>query len=161
MVDDRASVLGQIRAIRPSHDGATCYRPAQVTLESGETYDRVYCVPSSDLDKRWSDHRLDGAIGFEEVARVRESPYRLPAQLADRLYAEGESGMGYTIFTLVMKDGMRVPRVTGNYVDFPALPEGSSAADIHDVLPHEGRDCYRDRPAERTPPFRWLFYPDT
>ena len=89
----------------------------------------------------------------------RKSPHRLPPAIADRLYVEGESGMGYTIFTLIMRDGSRLPRVTGNWVDFPALPNGVTTADVVDVLPHAGREHYRDRPVEPAPDYCWLFFP--
>lgn len=47
--------------------------------------------------------------------------------------------MGYTIFTLKMKDGNRLPFLTGNAVDFIKLPKNYTINNIEDVLPHEGR----------------------
>jgi hypothetical protein len=151
--DNRARVLQQILSIEPSYDGTMQYRPARVGLRSSETLSRVYCV----TNPSWLPP--ERAVDFDALTWAEESPYRLPPALATRLYAEGESGMGYTIFTIVFNDGSRLPRVTGNLVDFPALPDGVTTADIADVLPHEGRDSYRDRPAEAAPSYRWLHYP--
>lgn len=151
--DRHRQVLEQILAIPPSQDGTMQYRPACVRLRSGETLSRVYCVTES----RW--FAPESAVDFDDVVWAHESLYRLPAELATRLYAEGESGMGYTVFTLVFTDGSKLPRVTGNLVDFPALPDGITSADITDVLPHTGRDFYGDRAAEAAPTYHWLLYP--
>lgn len=65
---------------------------------------------------------------------------RLPARFANKIYDAHESGMGYFIFTLVMKDGRRLPFLTGNAVDFPNWPAGVSPADVVGVEPHAGRE---------------------
>jgi hypothetical protein len=55
------------------------------------------------------------------------------------MYAAGESGMGYCLFTLRFVDGSEQSYCTGNLVDFVALPEGKNIADIVGLDPHQGR----------------------
>jgi len=80
-------------------------------------------------------------ISIADVDALAESPRRLPAKFANELYKSGESGMGYTIFTVVFADGSRQAYLTGNAVDFIRYPEGKTSGDIVDVLPHEGRSA--------------------
>jgi hypothetical protein len=80
-------------------------------------------------------------ISVEDVDALAESPRRLPAQFTNKLYENGESGMGYTIFTVVFADGSRQAYGTGNAVDFIRYPDGKGQSDVVDVLPHEGRNA--------------------
>ena len=81
----------------------------------------------------------------------------MPARLATKLYDAGESGMGYQLFTMKMKDGTSHVYVTGNIVEFPDIPDGYGSQDIEDVYPHEGRGKtklgYRQARS-----FEWCFY---
>jgi len=76
-------------------------------------------------------------IPAERICRVRSSPDRLPARLANELYAAGESGMGYHAFSVQLRDGRRLHFVSGNAVDFPAWPEGVTGADAVTVKRHD------------------------
>jgi hypothetical protein len=78
-------------------------------------------------------------ISVADVDALAESPRRLPARFANKLYRSGESGMGRTIFTVVFADGSRQAYGAGNAVDFIRYPEGKTSSDVVDVLPHEGR----------------------
>jgi hypothetical protein len=66
--------------------------------------------------------------------------YRLPPELATKLYAAGESGMGYCVFTVKFSDGSRRAYVTGNTVDFITPPSGLTAGAARKVYAHRGRD---------------------
>ena len=94
------------------------------------------------------------SISIAEVAHLRSSPVRLAADLASRLYAAGESGMGGMIFTLVARDGRRLAFVGGNAIDFPVWPADLDPADIVDVLPHVGRNTATGSLASYT----WCLY---
>jgi hypothetical protein len=48
--------------------------------------------------------------------------------------------MGYSIFTVCFDDGSTTAFSGGNAVDFIWYPDGKSAANITDVLPHVGLD---------------------
>jgi hypothetical protein len=153
-----ASLHDQLNKILPSHDSQMEYLPCRVTLYSGEVFDNVYVAEVKKYLKVWGIlPDLDSgkkSILINDVAKVEESPNRLPAQLATKLYKAGESGMGYTIFTMILKDGNQIPIVTGNAVDFINLPNGYNTKDIVDVLPHEGRN---NNP-QNGPEYIWCLY---
>jgi hypothetical protein len=87
------------------------------------------------------DDRGKRHIRIEDVLKVEESPTRLPAHFAKEIYKHGESGMGYTIFTVLFSDGSRQACVTGGAVDFVRYPEGKGPEDVIEVLPHKGRNA--------------------
>ncbi|HTS34236.1 MAG TPA: hypothetical protein VMH04_01115 [Candidatus Solibacter sp.] len=148
-----------LKSIEPSRDGELLYYPCRVVLKSGEACDTVYIVaekpyirhwgvyPENDPGKRW--------IRMEDVASVAESPTRLPAQFANELYKRGESGMGYTIFTVVFADGRLQACASGNAIDFIRYPTGKGPKDVVAVLPHEGR---RDDSLVKSPEWYWCIY---
>jgi hypothetical protein len=55
------------------------------------------------------------------------------------MYAIGESGMGYCIFTLEFTDGTRQAYATGNLIDFPEMPRGKSVSDVIALRANQGR----------------------
>lgn len=133
--------LGNIVA---SGDNDLWYFPCRVTLSDGKVLDTVYIAPEMPYLKWWGvypeDDRGKRFVKIEDVVKVEDSPTRLPAQFANQIYDHGESGMGYTIFTVVFSDGERQPCVTGNAVDFIQYPQGRGPNDVVAVLPHEGRE---------------------
>jgi hypothetical protein len=145
--------------IEPSHDGKLRYYPCRVTLKSGQVLDTVYIVPEKPYIKYWGvypeDDRAKRWIRIEDVATVEDSPTRLPAHFANEIYRRGESGMGYTIFTVIFADGLRQACVTGNAVDFIRYPVGKSPQDVVSVEPHEGR---RDDSLVKAPEWYWCLY---
>lgn len=100
-----------LNTIEPSRDGEIVHYPCRAILKSGEVFDAVYIVdeklyvkhgglyPENIPGKRW--------IRVEDIAEVQESPTRLPARFANEIYRNGESRMGYTVFTVVFADGAR------------------------------------------------------
>ena len=82
----------------------------------------------------------------------------MPAHLATKLYRAGESGMGYELFTRLLRSGLSLVFVTPNSVDFPDLPEGVTSDDILDVLPHEGRERSAREGYRVTAQFKWCYY---
>ena len=85
---------------------------------------------------------LEGALFHGDANRgeaLAESPRRLPAQFANKLYKSGESGMGYTIFTVIFADGSRQAYGTGNAVDFISYPEGKGQMDVVDCAAPRGK----------------------
>jgi hypothetical protein len=130
--------LAQIEAIDASDAGPwgkhQKYYPCKLFLIDGQIVERAICV---------EDHRgftTDVWIHPDSVARVEPTKERLPAHLASQLYAAGESGMGYVIFELVMKDGSSHVFVTGNIVDYPDYPQGYDSDTVVSVYPHQGRE---------------------
>jgi hypothetical protein len=78
------------------------------------------------------------AVALDEAVSIVESPFRLPARVAQKLYDAGETGMGWHAFTLVLRDGTKLPCTTGNLLDFLDLPPGVDPEDILDATAAEG-----------------------
>jgi hypothetical protein len=148
-----------LQEIEPTRDGDLIYFPCSTTLTSGDVLDTVYFMPERPVMKMWESYlQTDGAkrlIRMENVTEIRDSPTRLPARFANELYKHGESGMGYTIFTVVFYDGARQACVTASGVDFIQYPPGKSPLDVTAVIPHEGR---RDDSLVKAPPSYWCIY---
>ena len=148
-----------LQGSEPTQDGDLTYYPCSTTLTNGDVLDMVYFMPERPAMKLWEGYlQADGAkrlIRVEDVAEIRDSPARLPARFANELYQHGESGMGYTIFTVVFSDGARQACVTGNGVDFIQYPPGKGPLDVTDVIPHEGK---RDDSLVKAPPSYWCIY---
>jgi hypothetical protein len=131
--------------IEPSSDGDLTYYPCRVTLREGSVVDTVYIEPERPYLRTWGvypeDDRGKRFVSIDDVVNVEDSPLRLPAQFANEIYRNGESGMGYTIFTVVFSDGTNQACATGNAVDFIRYPEGKCPSDVIAVRPHEGRNA--------------------
>jgi hypothetical protein len=136
------------------------YYPCAVRLTNGETLACVYVVHDEPYLRMWGvypeNDRGKSWVCVQDVLEIVDSPYRLPARFATELYRHGESGMGYTIFTVVFSDGSRQAYGTGNAVDFVRYPEGKKAKDVVVVLPHEGRNAE----SARGPGYYWCLYSD-
>lgn len=154
----------QLSRVPTSTDGFTTYAPCEVRLASGEVRDRVYLVEAHDYFAGRGDWPDDGpaeVVRIQDIIGITSSPTRLRADLADEVYREGESGMGYTIFTVVMRDGARLPFSVANAVDFPSWPPGTNPEDAVGVLPHEGRAALAAQGAGRrrhSAPHFWCLY---
>jgi hypothetical protein len=154
-----SGLLAQVEAVTPSIDRQLLYRPCQVVLNDGRTVDRVYVQEAwtwKSVWGAWPSHERDESIAIDAVVSVAESPSRIAPRLADRLLDAGESGMGYTKFTLVLRDGRKVNAVSGNAVDFPGLPEGVTASNVVDVIPHQ--HVGDSEATMAAPPYRWCLY---
>jgi hypothetical protein len=132
-----------LRTITPSLDGDLTYWPCAARMKDGTVLACVYVVPEGPYIKHWGVYpqqdRGKSYILLSDVDALAESPRRLPAQFANKLHKNGESGMGYTIFTVIFTDGSRQAYSTGNAVDFIRYPEEKGQGDVIDVVPHEGR----------------------
>lgn len=152
------SIREALTKIVPSKAGQLLYYPCRVTLESGERLDTVYIEPEKPYLRIWGVYPEEDKgkkwIRIQDVVAVEDSPVRLPARFANEIYSQGESGMGYTIFTVAFSDGKRQAFVTGNAVDFIHYPPGKGPNDVIGVEPHEGRNA---EPIV-TPDWYWCLY---
>src|SRR6202050_4467491 len=154
----------ELARIEPSSSRKIKYYPCLVTLSDGTNLDHVCLVdyasyvtqwgnrgtlPTDDPGKQW--------IRICDVTCVTDSPARLPARFANQLYAAGQSGMGYSIFTVVFSDGTRQAYLTGGLVDFIDYPALHGSKDVVDVWPHVGRDA---NPLQG-PKYYWCIYEST
>jgi len=144
--------------ITPSVDGDLTYWPCAARLRDGTVLSCVYVVAERPYIKHWGVYpqqdRGKSYITISDVDALAESPRRLPAKFANELYMSGESGMGYTIFTVIFADGSRQAYGTGNAVDFIRYPEGMGPNDVIEVLPHEGRKAE----LVRGPEYYWCLF---
>jgi hypothetical protein len=149
-----------LRTITPSMDGDLTYWPCAARMKDGTVLVCVYVVPEGPYIKHWGVYpqqdRGKSYISLSDVDALAESPRRLPAHFANKLYQCGESGMGYTIFTVVFADGSRQAYATGNAVDFIRYPEGKGQSDVIDVVPHE----WRSAEPVRSPEYYWCLFSD-
>lgn len=151
-----AEIRAQLEAIPVSVDQLMPYRPCDVVLKDRRRIDCVYVVPEEPYILMWGVWpEANASVAVDDLATVVESRHRLPAPFARKLYAAGESGMGYTIFTVVFDDGSRIAVQTGNAIDFVNYPVGKGPANVTDVLPHVGRG---DPQVSSAPAYRWCLY---
>jgi hypothetical protein len=140
-----AELRESLAAIVPSNDGELQYHPCSVTLKNGTAVPCVYVVAAQSYINIWGvwpeDDPAKRHISISEIVSLAESPFRLPPHFAAQLYAAGESGMGYSIFTLVFRDGSEQTCLSGNAIDFVHLPVGKTMSDISGVIPHKRRSA--------------------
>lgn len=135
------------------------YWPCMVTLHDGSVLDRVYLAEAQPWFRLWGawpdDDRGKQSLDMRGVASIADSPSRLPAALAEKVYAFGESGMGYVIFTVRFRDGTHMAVANGNAVDFVSYPPGQSRDTVVDVLPDVGR---HDPGLQQGPDYQWCLF---
>jgi hypothetical protein len=135
------------------------YRPCAVRLKDGSKVDRVYIADAQPWFQQWGvwpeEDGGKSSLDIRSVAQIMDSPSRLPAKFANELYEAGESGMGYTIFTVRFRDGSFIVVGTGNAIDFIDYPKGQSPDTVVGVVPHLGRD---DPNIRTGPEYRWCLF---
>lgn len=143
------------------------YRPCKITLLDGRSFDRVYVQNANPFRLYWGNWPDEDQgkkfLLIENIGNIEESPVRLPANLANKMYKAGESSMGGCVFTLVLNNGKKLTYSTGNVVDFLNLPPGVNPNMIKDLLPHVGKEVFRDRlprEFERGAEYFWCLYAD-
>jgi len=134
-------------------------RPCSVVTRSGECIDRIYVIAADEWLYYWgpypdSEMTPGFVVDVRDIAEISESPYRLPAGLAEQLYRMGETGMGYYEFTLFLQDGRRIGCQTGNAVDFPPLPSDAVGADVVRVE----RGLANAEVTKDAPPYKVAFF---
>ena len=96
----------QLHAIEPSRDRWMEYKPCAVVRKDGE---RVYVADYAPYIRMWGvtpeEDQGKKCVAIQDVVKIEESPFRLPARFANQIYKAGESGMGYCIFTVQFDDG--------------------------------------------------------
>ena len=161
---DRIPILpptlgSELEAVEASIDREMKYVPCLVHLRSGETHSCVYVADAERYIRYWGvwpwedDHKA--YVSLEEVVAIEESPHRMPPQFPNKMYDAGESGMGYAVFSLLLRDGSRIEYTCGNAIDFVELPEGVSWNMVEDLVPHQGG---RDGGALSCSDYAWCLY---
>ncbi len=159
------NLLAALSEIEPSRLYDQLLYPCQVVLRDNRRVDRVYVAEAKAYIKHWGvwpeDDRGKRSIPVNDVISLSESPSRLPAVLANKLYVAGESSMGGCIFTVVLNDGRRLVCTTGNAVDFLDFPPDVAPSMVVDVLPHERQRSPGGSAMKATivgAPYYWCLY---
>lgn len=141
-----AFLVPMLQRIEPSRDQTCSHYPCRLRLRDGTIIERALLIEYA--------HGLEpnGSIRFADIELIEESPWRMPATFANRLYQAGESGMGYVVYTMQLRDGRVAASLSGWLVDFPGLPEGVKGADIVAVTAHAGRDLHGTSAFCKEPP---------
>ena len=134
------------------------YFPCCATLVDGSEIDCVYLAEASRWFMQWGiwpdDDKGKQSLDLKRIESLRDSPSRLPAKFAEELYSAGESGMGYTIFTVEFSDGSKQAYHAGGAIDFVRYPPRQGSETVTTVYPHEGRT---DNPVG-VPDYFWCLY---
>ena len=131
-------LAAELKLIEPSIRKHVKLYPCLATLTDGRQLDGVYMIAASDFLKM-DEPESRTVLPLGRIAHIEESPTRLPAKLANKIYRSGESAMGYYLFTLVFNDGAQLPCRTSDSVDFIDLPRSFAERKIVNVLPHVGQ----------------------
>ncbi len=152
----------QLARVMPSIDRRLRYHPCSVRLSNGKTYSRVLLSEYSTWYEEWGIDPEDDpdkrSIDVKRVEDIWESPHRLPAHIATKIYTQPESGMGYYRFKLTLDDGRSVDCLTGNVVDFLKWPHDLSPRKVVDVAVYGGPS--RSNPDLRVARYVWCLYSD-
>lgn len=138
----RAVAARMLQGVQPtvSESGLRLY-PCAVETDDGVMHPRVYIVEAQAYIREWGvwpwmDRGKDW-IPAERIRSLRSSPERLPLIFVSTLLAAGESGMGYSAFSVELRDRRRLYFVTGNAVDFLSWPSDARPDDVVSVTPHD------------------------
>jgi len=105
----------------PSFNGFQMHYPCLVSLKGDDHFERVVIIKKSEVHSLEVEYFERNSINSKDVVAISEAPYRLPVNLANKLYIIGETGMGYFAYIIVLGDGEKLLCKTGNVIDFPAL----------------------------------------
>jgi len=148
----------QLLKVQPSKDGLIEYRPCQVRLKNGEICNRVCLVEAKSYLQIWGmmpDEDIGkGYILIENIEKIQESPFRLPAIFANKLYRAGETGMGYFLYKLEFNNSKNIDVLSGNVVDFPPISNDFFEIKIKNVFPHKGSRVK----SIQCPEYLWCLY---
>lgn len=153
----------QLERIDSSHDGHLEYKPCRATLRSGVVHDRVFVVAAQPYFSIWGvwpeEDSGKTSIPLNEVVAFTGSPFRLPAEFADRLYRQGPGLKDAFVFRILLRDGTILPVSTGSAVDFPRLPDGATTMDIVGIKePASSRQVEELTYHGSSPDYGWCLY---
>ena len=148
------ALYDELNRVEPSVDGNIEYRPCQVELSDGTVVDRVYVVEAVTFMLHWGYDPATRSISILDVAHITESPTRLPVRLANVLYEKGETNMGGTVFSIILRDGTKAHGGAGGAVDFLSYPPGVQASDVVDVVHGKSEGTAQFKQAD----YRWCLF---
>lgn len=142
--------------------GVKCY-PCLAEMQDNTLHDRLYIASAQDYASArtsmvWPEHIIKpgrSLLRIGDIKAVHASPTRIPAAIAQKIYAGGETSMGVFRFTLRFRDGsLQTYEIASTEIDFLHLPD-RSGSDIVDVLVHESVSAVVRL---SNPAFQWILY---
>ncbi|PCJ33375.1 MAG: hypothetical protein COA93_07880 [Alphaproteobacteria bacterium] len=132
-------LANQLSAIPPSLYDKVNYYPSSVELNSGEILENVLLVVAGEYYSSWGvwphEDSSKEDINLGNIKYVFPSRNRIPLQFSQKIISYEESGMGYSLFYFVFKDGNKVLSLCGGICDFFVLPDSYLVEDIINVQP--------------------------
>ena len=135
----RPDLATQLTLVRPSVSlRGFEYRPCEVEMSDGSINSYVYVADSVSYFPEWGvdpeDYPGKSSVSVEDIASIKESPYRLPPSIATEvLHRPG--GMEKTGgFYLRLKGDRYLHCNTGDAVDFLEWPEGVTPSQVTELL---------------------------
>ena len=134
--DDLKTMCSQI-PFSVTSDGYR-YLPCEVQLGDGTVNPWVYIQEVGGWLKKWALDPEDDpdmrVVSIDEVIHIRSSPYRIPAAIAGRVYANKGGRQGIRHLRFELKDGMRVNCIAeGSAIDFLTWPGTVDPREVVDV----------------------------
>ena len=152
------ALRNELAHIEPVVIGGVSYFPCAAYTKSGQLLNCVYVVEAEGYYRRWGvwpeDDSAKLSLPVGDVSSIAESAHRLPAQFAKKIYADGESGMGYHVFVVRFKNGVEQKYVSGGAMDFISYPNGLRGEDIADVSSRANTEGQ----LLSTPSYFWCLY---
>ena len=157
------SILSKLLAIRPAQGGYGRVWPVSLELQDGRALNRVafrelviddpgdvqgfltgarsdgipLCVEGECQFLLWRVDEFTITVPSNEIRCIAKSPHALPSHLVDKLYAGGETGMGYYVHTIVFEDNSTIVCMCPcEVLMFPDLPSSKRIDMVRDVIPH-------------------------
>ena len=132
----------QLAHVEPILINGIKYFPCSVYTVNGQFLPCVYIVEADGYFKHWGiwpeDDHAKYSIPLGEVSSIADSPNRLPAKFAARIYKAGESGMGYHSFSIKFNNGFEQKYIGGGAIDFINYPKELNQNDIKDITLYSG-----------------------
>lgn len=110
------------------------YFACDLITTKGEKVERVYLYSADSYLKEWGvwpEKNME--IPLSDVLEIVASKNSLPIEIVQKIIAKGETGMGYSSFTLIDQTGLEYPVLSGNLVNYIALPSSVSPNSIVDL----------------------------
>jgi hypothetical protein len=116
------------------HHGNKFYYPCSIELDDGTLFDCVYLFLNEINSFWWINKSEENKLDIDHIKNIMNSNYRLPAKYSKKFI--GETGMGYTSFVIIFKDGTKQDYICQETCEFPDLPTNYSISDISNVIIH-------------------------
>jgi hypothetical protein len=138
--------LSRIRPVieHPNSEYSVSYYPCDVILKNGDLKRNVVVVEANEYFKNWQvwpdEDSGKQEVKLIDVASIKESENRLPEFIENKILNFWETGMGRTIFYLVLNDGTKMMVQCGGFKTLLDFNNKFEASDFVDAVPFDRFD---------------------